>query len=250
ARCGTTSCYADTRTGVLLEKNMKKYFLVLLIFSNFYFSFADDFHHKYVFYKFENETRLQTIVTNIFNESNKKIKTIETRIPYNMPIYSSEEIEYEYTDNQLSELNNGNKIHSYKFNDENKIIEENFYDDNKLDIFNTVKYEYENGKIIKKKSFASEYKYTYSKDGDLIEITDNHNNKEIFKYKKKNNQIIQEQLFTFEDGKEIIQYTKKIFYNKKGQVVREEIYRTKDPVTLAEFFDNQDYIEIIIYDYL
>lgn len=229
---------------------MKKYFLILFIFSHFYFSFAEDFHHKYTFYKFENETRLQTIITNIFNESNKKIKTVETRIPYNMPIYSSEEIEYEYEDNQLFEIKNGNKIHSYKFNDENKVIEENFYKDNKLDIFNTVKYEYENGKIIKKKFFSSEYKYTYSKDGDLIEIIDNQNNKKIFKYKKKNHQIIQEQLVTFYDGKETIQYTKKIFYNNKGQVIREEIYRTKDSLTLAEFFDNQNYIEIIIYDYL
>lgn len=227
---------------------MKKYFLILFIFSHFYFSFAEDFHHKYTFYKFENETRLQTIITNIFNESNKKTKTVETRIPYNMPIYSSEEIEYE--DNQLFEIKNGNKIHSYKFNDENKVIEENFYKDNKLDIFNTVKYEYENGKIIKKKLFSSEYKYAYSKDGDLIEIIDNQNNKKIFKYKKKNHQIIQEQLVTFYDGKETIQYTKKIFYNNKGQVIREEIYRTKDSLTLAEFFDNQNYIEIIIYDYL
>ena len=126
----------------------------------------------------------------------------------------------------------------------------NFYKDNKLDIFNTVKYEYENGKIIKKKLFSSEYKYAYSKDGDLIEIIDNQNNKKIFKYKKKNHQIIQEQLVTFYDGKETIQYTKKIFYNNKGQVIREEIYRTKDSLTLAEFFDNQNYIEIIIYDYL
>lgn len=229
---------------------MKKYFLILFIFSHFYFSFAEDFHHKYTFYKFENETRLHTIITNIFNESNKIIKTVETRIPYNMPIYSSEEIEYEYEDNQLFEIKNGNKIHSYKFNDENKVIEENFYKDNKLDIFNTVKYEYENGKIIKKKLFSSEYKYAYSKDGDLIEIIDNQNNKKIFKYKKKNHQIIQEQLVTFYDGKETIQYTKKIFYNNKGQVIREEISRTKDSLTLAEFFNNQNYIEIIIYDYL
>lgn len=83
---------------------MKKYFLILFIFSHFYFSFAEDFHHKYTFYKFENETRLQTIITNIFDESNKIIKTVETRIPYNMPIYSSEEIEYEYEDNQLFEI--------------------------------------------------------------------------------------------------------------------------------------------------
>ena len=106
------------------------------------------------------------------------------------------------------------------------------------------------GMKLRTKFDTIEYKYAYSKDGDLIEIIDNQNNKKIFKYKKKNHQIIQEQLVTFYDGKETIQYTKKIFYNNKGQVIREEISRTKESLTLAEFFNNQNYIEIIIYDYL
>ena len=194
-------------------EKMKKFFSVFFIFSNFFFCFAEDFHHKYIFYKFEHEIRLQAIIINLFNEHNKKIKTIETYIPYNEQIYTSEEIDYEYINNQIIELKNGNKIHSYKINNENEIIEEYFYTDNEIDIVNTVKYEYENKRLSKKKSFVFEYNYFYNKNGDLIEIVDNQNNRKVFKYKRKNNRIIQERLIQKQGKTEDIRYTKNIFYN-------------------------------------
>ena len=150
----------DTRTGAL-GKKMKKFFSVFFIFSNFFFCFAEDFHHKYIFYKFEHEIRLS-----------------------------------------------------------------------------------------KKKSFISEYNYFYNKNGDLIEIVDNQNNRKVFKYKKKNNRIIQERLIQKQGETEDIRYTKNIFYNNKGQVIREEINEKIDRITSSEFFNNQNYIKIIIYDYL
>ncbi|MGI5093344.1 hypothetical protein, partial [Treponema socranskii] len=148
------------------------------------------------------------------------------------------------------ELKNGNRIHSYKINNENEIIEEYFYTDNEIDIVNTVKYEYENKRLSKKKSFVSEYNYFYNKNGDLIEIVDNQNNRKVFKYKKKNNRIIQERLIQKQGETEDIQYIKNIFYNNKGQVIREEINEKIDRITSSEFFNNQNCIKIIIYDYL
>ena len=41
--------------------------------------------------------------------------------------------------------------------------------------------------------------------------------------KKKNNRIIQERLIQKQGETEDIRYTKNIFYNNKGQVIREEI---------------------------